>query len=287
MPMKLLSRVLSRRFFEQPIFVVGSGRSGTSILVQALGEHPAIHSFKGEAPLIWMLGTVVGILEFSGERKRKYYTEALGVPFDHVYASLRDLAFESAFGPDLGFRHLLKNAVSLRLNPFRVRCWCAKTFPDQQVALALNKLYPSARFIYIHRNGLDVVHSRTQFPGFSDLDFRRHCEDWTESARKYEYLLSCPQAITVGHADLVSDPHAVFNRIQEFLQLPQHAGPAQFASSTQIHSLSSTTDRANVDIRQVMQNREKHHENWSREQRDIFRETCSIEMAKLGYAMPF
>ena len=151
--MDFLGRALSLGFFHHPVFIVGSGRSGTSVLVQALGAHPAIHSFKGEAPLIWMLGAMVNTLEFSGDRKLKYYPEALRIPFDYVYKNLRKMAFESAFGQNFGFKSLTKSVFSFQLNPFLTRCWCAKTFPNEQVARALKLLYPSARFIYIHRNG--------------------------------------------------------------------------------------------------------------------------------------
>lgn len=65
----MIGKLLSSAIIGSPIFVVGGSRSGTSVLVQALGKHKLIYSFKGEAPFITDIGGMVHNLEYAPERE--------------------------------------------------------------------------------------------------------------------------------------------------------------------------------------------------------------------------
>lgn len=47
-----LYRTLNWRYYHRPVFVIGTGRSGTTVLLEALGAHPNLLAAWGEAPLI-------------------------------------------------------------------------------------------------------------------------------------------------------------------------------------------------------------------------------------------
>lgn len=285
--LSIIGKILSSKIIKNPIFIVGGGRSGTSVLVQALGKHKLIYSFKGEAPFITDIGGMVYNLEYASEREINYYKNSLRVSHSYIYDNLRRLSYESVFGKKYGLMRMLKDMVHREFNPVTKKFWCAKTFPNENVAKGLVKIYPSAKFILIHRNGIDVVHSRTQFPGFRDLDFRRQCEEWAHSGNDFAYLFEHESAVTIKHEDLIDDPHAVFQKICKHIGIEYDQSPAKFTSTHQVHPLVAVTTFTNVDVKEVMSQRCPVYENWTIEQRLVFKEVCSAVMDRMGYAIPF
>lgn len=279
--------MLSSSFICNPVFVVGGSRSGTSVLVQAIGKHKQVYSFKGEAPFITDIGGMVHNLEYAPERELAYYKNSLRVSHDYIYENLRRLSYESAFGKYYGLARMVKDMAHGEFNPMAKQFWCAKTFPNENVAKGLTRLYPKGKFILIHRNGIDVVHSRTQFHGFRDLDFRKQCEEWARSNNQFAYLLQNEAAITVKHEELINDPQMLFNRIFAHLEIKSDPGPAAFTSTHQVHPLSAVTTATDVDVKEVMRQRGHAEESWTLEQRQIFKEVCAETMDRLGYFMPF
>jgi hypothetical protein len=287
MLLSAIGKKLSSILINKPIFVVGGSRSGTSVLVQALGKHKQIYCFKGEAPFITDIGGMVHNLEYAPERELAYYKNSLRVSHDYIYENLRRLSYESAFGKNYGLVRMLKDMAHGEFNPMTKRFWCAKTFPNENVAKGLTKLFPKGKFILIHRNGIDVVHSRTQFQGFRDLDFRRQCEEWARSSNQFAYLLKHEDAITIKHADLIDDAHSVFRQICVHLEIGYDSGPAEFTSTHQVHPLSAVSTATDVNVKEIMRQRVPAEESWTAEQRQIFKEVCAEAMDHMGYVIPF
>ncbi len=279
--------LLARKVEDRPIFVVGGSRSGTSALLHALGKHRRIYSFNGEDPFLTDIGGMVYNLEFADQRELDYYLKSLQVSHAYIYKALRKLAYESAFGLRYGLRSMVRDSLKGSFNLFTKTHWCAKTFAVREVAEGLLKLYPAARFVMIHRSGIDVVNSRTKFHGFKELDFRRQCEEWVRSVDDFVFLTEFERAVTVRHADLVDAPETVFRNIQTFLELDYDPEPAHFAGTNQIHPLAAVSNESNVDVRERMAKRPPVHEAWTDQQRAIFAEVCGAAMQRLGYAMPF
>ncbi len=277
-------RILSAPFFERPILIVGTGRSGTSVLLQALGHHPKIYALPGEAPFLTSIGGAAHL--FEGADNRDYYRDSLKVGRPYLYRQLRRLGFEVAAGPHYGGLRLLKGLIGRAPFPLGRRHWCAKTFPSERVTAGLLAIYPSARFVYIVRDGCDVVHSRTRFKGFSHQDFRQHCINWAEGVEKYRHLRSLPQCRSTTQEALLADPGACFGAIFDFLCLPSHPGPEAFARSNLIHPLDQGT-RSGTDPRKALEERAPAFAHWTAEQRALFKEICGVSMAELGYEIPF
>lgn len=178
----VVGRALGAHFYGRPVFLVGAGRSGTIVLYKALGTHPQIFTMPSEDPLITSFASIVSLFEAGPEKE--YYRESVKLPKDHLYRQLRRLCFESAAGPHYGFKTLVKFVLRNRWALYRKRFWCVKTFPLEDHSRSLLKLYPDARFVYLVRNGLDVVRSRTRFPAFREQEFSQHCEVWANAAPK-------------------------------------------------------------------------------------------------------
>ena len=282
--LNLLGRLLCARFFDHPILIVGTGRSGTSVLLQALGRHPKLFPLLGEAPFLTSIGGSAYL--FEEQENSRYYLDSLKVSKPYFYHQLKRLGFEAAAGPHYGLKLQIKGLLGYSASPLGRRCWCAKSFPSEKVTSGLMALYPGIRFIYIVRSGLDVVHSRTKFKGFTHQNFRQHCINWAEGVDKYRHLTRLPQAVQVTQEALRGDPQAFFAGILDFLALPASNACADYASTTLVHPLDQTT-KTGTNAQDILSRREQAHAHWSDEQKNTFKEICGPGMLELGYDMPF
>lgn len=279
-----IGRLLSFRFFEHPILVVGTGRSGTSVLLQALGKHPQIYALPGEAPFITSIGGSAYLFEHA--ENRNYYLESLKVDKDYLYDQLRRLGFEVAAGPYYGVKRMVRGLLGAADAPLGRRHWCAKSFPSEKVTEGLLTLYPDIRFVYIVRNGCDVVQSRTKFKGFTHQTFRQHCLAWAEAVDKYRHLGELPQCFKATQEALLANPAQFFTQLFAHLEIPQHSGPADYAATTLVHPLDQST-RTNTGAREAIAARELPYAGWTEEQKRLFKDICTRPMRELGYELPF
>ena len=280
----VIGRWLSRPFLENPVFVVGSGRSGTSILLRALGKHTSILSLD-EAPFISYIGTLVHPFEF--RENRDYHLRNLRVPQKDLYDGLRRLCFESAAGGNYGLASVQNGPGLVAAATGEVRLWSAKIFPNEREALGLIRLFPEVKFLYVYRNGCSVVNSMGHFGKMKERTFRENCSIWARNVEKYGYLPGLTSAMTVRQEDLLSQPATVFRQIQEFIETDRiESAPADYAESTLVHSLDQTT-KAGVNVKQILQDRPAAHSNWGAEQMETFKAICGDAMSQLGYEVPF
>jgi hypothetical protein len=282
--LNILGRLLSVPFFDHPVVVVGTGRSGTSVLLQALGKHPRIYALPGEAPFLTSIGADAFLFEHA--ENRDYYLDSIKVPKDYLYDRLRRLGFEIAAGPHYGLKRMIKGLLGASETPLRRKLWCAKSFPGEQSTKGLIKLYPTIRFVYIVRNGCAVVQSMTRFKGFARDDFRRHCLRWAEGVDKYRYLTELPQSCQVAQESLVASPKDFFELVFDHLELPNHPAAAEFTATTLVHPLDKAT-RTDTNVKTALVEREPPYAHWTGEQKAMFKEICAQPMSELGYEVPF
>ena len=285
-------RVLNWRYYHRPVFVIGTGRSGTTVLLEALGAHPKLLAAWGEAPLLSDIGRMAHRYT-ADDHEGAYVRRATHLSERSYLAILRRLAFESCFGADGGlwmrFRAGAERAVKYRCSPLRPRLvthWCAKTEPDRTGFEGLLSLYPGARFLWIVRNGLAVVNSRQRFHGFREMDFAKQCETWAASIDTYGYVRDSERALELRHEQLVEDPEALFRQILDFLDIRPHPGPTRFAQSTLIHPLDQKT-QVRTDVRKALKEREAGWEHWGADEKETFRRICGQAMETMGYPIRF
>lgn len=127
-----LSRVLpTPRAPVRPIFVLGCPRAGTSLLLQALLQSPALRSVQSEGHILWD--------EFHHPRDRGWDSDAL----DAGDVSSRE-------------REYVHYAVRLIV---RDRRFVDKT-PENCLRVSyLDELFPDARFVFLHRDAAENVSS--------------------------------------------------------------------------------------------------------------------------------
>lgn len=275
-----LGQYLSKHFVNKPIFIVGAGRSGTSVLLQALGQHPSIISFPGESPFLTSIG---GNATLFNENEASYYCNAIRISYTSMMAKLKKLGFEVSGGEYWSLKNTLKHRITHRQITNRsIQYWSAKTFPTELVSNGLDSVYPGAKYLYIVRNGIEVVHSMTKFHGFKENDFISHCKTWSESVSKYEYLLTRSNALLVRHEMLSRDPGTTFAKVYKFLNLDNQGESACFTQTNVIHPLDKT-DIHTKNSQALLAERENPIDLWDNQQRRIFSDICGNQMQQLGY----
>ena len=283
----LLGRAASAHFIKSPIFIVGGSRSGTIVLLKAMGRHTRILSTPSEDPFVTDVGRMVHSLEFCSEDEKQYYLDTLRISRTYIYDELRRLTLESALGPHYGLKQLIKLAVNNKVNFLGKHYWCTKTFPGKNTAQGLKRLYPEARFIWILRNGVNVVHSRCLFPAFRDLPFEEHCQHWADSIKRFSYLLEFPETVMVHQEELVDDPDRVFRRIFEEFRIDYDPGPTTYALTHHVHPLGDKSTTKGVDIKKTLSERPPAYQGWTDEQKSKFKDVCGEAMELAGYKVEF
>ena len=273
----------SRFFITNPIFIVGSGRSGTSVLLQSLGKHKNILSLPGEAPFLTTIGGAAAL--FTGS-EAEYYKASSKVGQDYLYSRLAQLGLELAGGRGFAFKHIIKKLFNQkRILPSPIKHWAAKTFPPETVAKGLSQVYPNCRYLYILRNGIEVVNSKTKFHGFKDNAFEDQCISWANSSKINRYHSESKNSLLIRHEDLVYDPERVFEQIFDFLGLPHDTDCVKYIQNTLVHPLDQTGRKA-LNIVEQLKTRSNPYLSWSQQQREVFTSICSEEMLAAGYFIP-
>ncbi len=272
-----LGKKLAQRSLNNPIFIVGTGRSGTSILLQALGKHPDIISFLGEAPFLTSIG---GNASLFCSENAEFYCSSLKTDIHYFYHTLSRLGLEVAGGEHYALK---RHIEAFHYNKYHCKThWCTKTFPTENVTQGLLKVYPNAKFLYIVRNGIDVVNSMTKFHGFRDREFTNHCHVWRDSINKYRYLTLHKDALFLKHEDLISDPDIFFSSIYNHLDLKASQLCIDFTKNNIVHPLDQPNQNKQNAILQL-KNRQSPFKSWTTDQQQTFISICSEAMNELHY----
>jgi hypothetical protein len=221
-----------------PIFVIGSPRSGTTALAQSLGRHPALWVGK-ESYLLHDL--------FGGRRIEEMWARHM----QRVNPCW--VAHEKVEQDELlAFIGLGVNALfSSRSEGKR---WIDPTPLYTPMVETVAAMFPGAVFVHMLRDGRHVVRSMINFERkFSDetiakaqrneiprwsKDFRRACETWAawvEAALNFEAAHST-RCLTVRNEELAEDPEPGFAAIASFLGLEPHPAPAKFFAKQRVNS---------------------------------------------------
>ncbi len=225
---------------ESPVFIVGSPRSGTSILAWALAHHSQFTT-SYETDLLY---------ELTDEQKLEgVYRKAAARP-DSLDWLRENGVDEDEFLASIGIG--LNALVTSRSGGRR---WIDQTPANTLVAHTLARVFPGARFVHILRDGRRVVNSMVHFlgalpedgrerfvargglPEFA-TDFRCACETWVKYVMAaLEFSESHPgRCLTVRNERLREDGMAGFDEIFSFLGVPSEPASAEFFASNKLNS---------------------------------------------------
>jgi Sulfotransferase family len=205
-----------------PVFIVGCGRSGTTMLRLMLDRHPDL-AIPGEShfiPDMWMMRSRYvsnGMLDVERLVRNILTTEEVAwwnVPEDAVWRRLRRL--ESP-----GFGGVVEAIFAAYADTQGKRRWGDKT-PIYVTSIPLiAQLFPTARFIHLIRDGRDVALSYLSIPSGPDNVWqaaRRWRRD-VNAGRRAGRALESGRYLEVRYEDLVARPARQLRIICAFLDL--------------------------------------------------------------------
>jgi len=178
-----------------PIFVIGSARSGTTMLRLMLDSHPGISSGE-ETHFLQQLEPVVG--------KQWRLLERYGFPREYWLDRLRHLYgdFQAEYAVRRG----------------RVR-WADKDPANTLILPFVEELFPDAQYIHLLRDGHDVVASHRDRWGYRSAAraARGAWRKYVEAARTFGATVGPDRFLEVRYEVLVADPEAELRRLCIFL----------------------------------------------------------------------
>lgn len=213
-----------------PVLVVGSYRSGTSIFCWCLGQHPNIVNLP-ETGWLWRIGVDLDYLYRLGSINGKYshfsqaqvsrdeFYRLFGEGVDHVVQAINPALIRGSepSGKKSEFRR--RRAPS---DP--KRRWADATPENSHFVYPLSKLFPQARFIHLLRNPHEVARSLMRFSRTSaaarDYNHDEAYRTWmrlTRAAWLGERALGRGRVLRVRYEDFTGQPEQAFRRVMDFL----------------------------------------------------------------------
>jgi len=260
----------------KPIFVSGIGRSGTSALLTSIAEHPSViqkHRI-GEAPFVSAFLNFLSDFEDTSVQRdynRKNYR------LEHKQRS-------AIFGDLIT---LIQSGKLLRGEEYKDSYWVAKVSLSESAYKKAIELYSEVRCVYIKRNGVEVVNSAMNHPGFKNLTFGEQCDRWKESLVACSYLSEQSLCSIIKHDQLVNDPVGCFERVFKDLKIPANPAPASWIRTNLFNSSFDDTSNGEITTNKFNSRLSSAWACWSVEQKREFVSRCDETMIEHGFERPY
>lgn len=223
----------------RPIFVVGSPRSGTSVLTWALGQHPNMFPIEESNWMSKFATDLWWTYELGAGRGKRSHLGSMGVERDEWYAACGELIDRLTRGyrtrfEELGYLHSLdhpseiNDSFQISRAPDEPKSRWVDGTPEYSLGIvALRKLFPNAQFIHLVRDVRSVVKSLVTFVRDDGMSFAANEQEayeyWLRTVRAcYEAELAYGNKVVlrVRYRDLVHSPEAALRKCLSFLDEP-------------------------------------------------------------------
>jgi hypothetical protein len=236
----------------RPVFIIGAGRSGTTILYQCLSTHPEFCWFSNYSdrfignPLFIFMHRALD-LPLVGPRIKENIINRTGPRFNirpveadriyHDYCGFREDIRTTEEDHDPEAERKLRGLMSRHIQLTGKQRFLSKQISNNQRIRLISSVFPDALFVHIIRDGRAVTNSLLNVPFWDSVELwwlggkrvseckaegwdpvRLCAENWK---RDLEELLGNrdifgDRYIEVRYEDFTSDPRGAINRITEF-----------------------------------------------------------------------
>jgi hypothetical protein len=210
---------------ETPFFIVGSARSGTTLLRFIISSHPRLYIPPETGFVPFLLKNVEARLSPAQVRKVIQRMEQLNPAWRDMVDDYS--AFYEAL-PEPRLEHVLDTLYRKKITDYGAVRWGDQTPPYIRYVPILNKIFPTSQFIHLIRDGRDVALSTQKTWGgnqrpFIDpyYSFSNWCKD-IERGKEAERLLGTDRYMEVRYEDLVQQPQQMIEQICAFLGEEPH-----------------------------------------------------------------
>lgn len=241
-----------------PVFIVGSPRSGTTILANTLRQ--AGYFGFNEGHFLSLLTPLKEVID-------RQFIES------DAHDSNQLLSNVDREGLTLEIFRVLQ-MVQVRHNPHEP--WFDKT-PDAAMIRAtpfIAQLWPGARFIFAKRRAIENIASRLR--KFPETSFDNHCRYWNETMAVWREVRGTLNALEVDQYDIGHTPDATAARLGTFLGLTQERIAAMDAEM-------ATARPQSTDADSTLRVLSLSSCGWSDVQIRVFKYLCGREMQCYGY----
>lgn len=264
-----------------PFFIVGSARSGTTLLRLILNAHPEV-AVPPESRFV---------TEFWGGRDEVEATEFLARLGAHKRFQQWDLPIE-AVRNELGEQSRLPYAAAVEA-PFRAWArvhgktrWGDKTPRYVEHIPFLARLFPGSRFVHLIRDGRNVALSFADVP-FGPKTAARAAALWADRVRAGYTAgrsLEPGRYMEIRYEDLVEDAEGEAKDLCDFLELPFHPDMLDYTEKARELMLPSAqelnphvTERPRPGVRSWEDDMAPHDV-------EVFEAVAGDVLSELGYA---
>ncbi len=245
-----------RRF---PVFIVGSPRSGTSVLHWALCEHEMLWGSEESELLLPFTRHLEAVYDQARQFKGRNWLDAQQVDRDAFFAHL-GAGIDALYASRAGGRH-----------------WVEQTPSNTWALPEIHRMLPTARFLFIHRDGRQVVESMTSMWGWR---FMKAVKTWRDANRlALLFEGTHPEAtLRIAYENLVQHPALELRRIWQFLGLNECRESIRFIVDQD--PINASPQHKDQDRLQKLEPRYRH---WPWYRRLLFRKFAAKQMKSLGY----
>lgn len=283
---------LNRGESYRPFFIIGSPRSGNTLLRRILYAHPDLHI----PPETYVLGKTIRLFRQYRTMNWNNLVYFILAQFEFhpefetfELSSLRPLARRLLQAPEKSrsLAFILDSLYRYHAESKGIQCqrWGDKTPLN---TLALERIYavfPDAQFIHIIRDGVDVVSSLLE-ARVSTTDIDSAAKRWATSVKAAGQFMQRHPAICLEmrYEELVKQPSPVVSRICEFLKVEYYP--------EMLDSYEVAQDMGDVPLREhhaavgqplSVGNIGKGRQRLSAVQKQCLQELIGRELIQLGY----
>ena len=258
------------RYHRDIVFVVGSPRSGTTVVGNAIqrGLQSRAHGESHMAELFQSLTEQASQYVESSAAAQNKGTLAWEVPAIMIKAQLLE-SFRAIYASFYPQKIIVDKTPGNKM---------LESLP------LLFQVYPNAKVIYCQRRGLENVASRLRkFPGAT---FEQHCKQWATSVniwrrsmRKISDMLviNKPWFVEVEQFRLACSPEQELEKVVELLALKRPAKARMLRYINEASPQKTGLSPAHAETFESL--------DWSPEQQQIFMQWCGDAMTNCGYSL--